>query len=124
MNENWTKLHEALAVAYVKGWYAGRDGAASDDGKIKAAEDGVQANPELVAATQDAHYSAAPLIAELAREREKSKALLAALKGAEIELCNAVTATRSGAETLWIGYETTSRLEHARDAIAKAEAEV
>ena len=70
----------------------------------------------------DAHYSAAPLIAELADERDKSRTLLAALKGAEIELRNAVMAARTGA--LWVGYETTARLDHARAAITKAEAEV
>jgi hypothetical protein len=112
------EAREALK-AVLDAWHA-------DDANMERKEPGYleKVRRALAGAERSAHAydSSSALVAELAREREKARALLEALKGAEIELRNAVTAARTGA--LWVGYDTTARLERARAAIAKAEAEV
>lgn len=44
-NGKWSKLHDAIAYAYVLGWYA--KGATTDEGKFAAVLEAFKTNPEL-----------------------------------------------------------------------------
>ena len=43
-------LNNAIAYSYVLGWYAGRDGKATDGGKIQATKDMKARHPDIVRA--------------------------------------------------------------------------
>lgn len=45
MAEQWTSFQEVLARAYVRGWYDGRGGETTDDGKRQVSAELAKANP-------------------------------------------------------------------------------
>lgn len=76
--DEWTgKLHDALAYAYVRGWYAGLDGAKTDEGKVEVARE--LATKLSAPARVSASDSQAVMAAEVVRLREAVRELHEAL---------------------------------------------
>ena len=63
---DWTELHEALAYAYVLGWYDGTKGKKTDKGKIGVAQYLVHHHPNLLMALK-----AKELFQEVVKELEE-----------------------------------------------------
>lgn len=113
---DWKELHEALATAWVRGWYAGCDGATTDDGKVEVARElaAKLTGPQGI----DAHYTSSTLTDEIVRLRElvvEMSGVLEECAAAErVEMDLQLSRGRSIASALGIA------AQHARNAVAKA----